>query len=159
MGQFGFDPEEFPDKSLLFNLKQTSKEQIFDAILEKIQDNDKYYIEHWEGKNAFWIRKDEDKKEKNAIIVVVEDLNEKINKTTTKSKISQLKRTRNKLLKRYKELGETFIEINVKKTEALDRLLELDCKLGSGEIKKSEDVTRERNKLIKRYRNLGWQYE
>ena len=87
--------------------------------------------------------------------MVVEDLNEKINKTTTKSKISQLKRTRNKLLKRYKELGETFIEINVKKTEALDRLLELDCKLGSGEIKKSEDVTRERNKLIKRYRNVG----
>ena len=87
--------------------------------------------------------------------MVVEDLNEKINKTTTKSKISQLKRTRNKLLKCYKELGETFIEINVKKTEALDRLLELDCKLGSGEIKKSEDVTRERKKLIKRYRNLG----
>lgn len=87
--------------------------------------------------------------------MVVEDLNEKINKTTTKSKLSQLKRTRNKPLKRYKELGETFIEINVKKTEALDRLLELDCKLGSGEIKKSEDVIRERNKLIKRYRNLG----
>ena len=87
--------------------------------------------------------------------MVVEDLNEKINKTTTKSKISQLKRTRNKPLKRYKELGETFIVINVKKTEALDRLLELDCKLGSGEIKKSEDVTRERNKLIKRYRNVG----
>ena len=87
--------------------------------------------------------------------MVVEDLNEKINKTTTKSKISQLKRTRNKPLKRYKELGETFIEINVKKTEALDRLLELDCKLGSGEIKKSEDVIRERNKLIKRYRDLG----
>ena len=87
--------------------------------------------------------------------MVVEDLNEKINKTTTKSKISQLKRTRNKPLKRYKKLGETFIEINVKKTEALDRLLELDCKLGSGEIKKSEDVIRERNKLIKRYRNLG----
>lgn len=87
--------------------------------------------------------------------MVVEDLNEKINKTTTKSKLSQLKRTRNKPLKRYKELGETFIEINVKKTEALDRLLELDCILGSGEIKKSEDVIRERNKLIKRYRNLG----
>ena len=87
--------------------------------------------------------------------MVVEDLNEKINKTTTKSKLSQLKRTRNKPLKRYKELGETFIEINVKKTEALDRLLELDCKLGSGEIKKSKDVIRERNKLIKRYRNLG----
>lgn len=87
--------------------------------------------------------------------MVVEDLNEKINKTTTKSKLSQLKRTRNKPLKRYKELGETFIEINVKKTEALDRLLELDCKLGSGEIKKSGDVIRERNKLIKRYRNLG----
>ena len=35
LGKFDFDPEEFLHKSLLFNLKQMSEEQIFDAILEK----------------------------------------------------------------------------------------------------------------------------
>ena len=98
-------------------------------------DNDKYYVEHREGTNAFWIRKDKYKNKKDAIISLAEDLNEKINKTTNKSKLSQLKQTRNKLLKCYKELGETFIEINDKKTETLDRLLELDHKLESGEFK------------------------
>ena len=133
-GNFDFDPEEFLDKSLLFDLKQTREEQISDAILEEIPDNDKCYIEHREGTNAFRIRKDGDKNEKGTIITIAEDLDEKINKTINKSKFSQLKRTRNKLLKRYKGLGETFIEINDKKTETLDRLLELDRKLQSGEI-------------------------
>ena len=83
----------------------------------------------------------------------------KINKTINKSKLPQLKRTRNKLLKCYKELGETFIKKNGEKKETLDRLLELDCKLESGKIKKSAVVRRERNKLIKRYRSLGRHYE
>ena len=143
----------------MFNLKQTSKEQIFDAILEKIPDNDKFYIEHREGTNAFRIRKGKDKNEKDTIIVVVEDLRKKINKTTSKSKLSQLKRTRNKLLKSYKEIGETFIEINDKKAESLDRLLELDRKLENGEIKKSAGVMKETNKLINRYRNFGGHQE
>ena len=39
----------------------------------------------------------------------------KIYKTTNKLNLYQLNRTRNKLLKRYKELGETFIKINDKK--------------------------------------------
>ena len=118
----------------MFDLKQTREEQISDAILEEIPDNDKCYIEHREGTNALRIRKDGDKNEKGTIITIAEDLDEKINKTINKSKFSQLKRTRNKLLKRYKGLGETFIEINDKKTETLDRLLELDRKLQSGEI-------------------------
>ena len=49
-GKLDFDAEKFIDKSLLFDLKQTSKEQIFDVILDKIPDNDKYYIKHQEGK-------------------------------------------------------------------------------------------------------------
>ena len=127
--------------------------------MEKIPDNDKFYIEHREGTNAFRIRKGKDKNEKDTIIVVVEDLRKKINKTTSKSKLSQLKRTRNKLLKSYKEIGETFIEINDKKAESLDRLLELDRKLENGEIKKSAGVMKERNKLINRYRNFGGHQE
>ena len=127
--------------------------------MEKIPDNDKFYIEHREGTNAFRIRKGKDKNEKDTIIVVVEDLRKKINKTTSKSKLSQLKRTRNKLLKSYKEIGETFIEINDKKAESLDRLLELDRKLENGEIKKSAGVMKKRNKLINRYRNFGGHQE
>ena len=42
---FDFDLQEYLDKSLLFDLKETSEEQIFEAILEKIPDDDKYYIQ------------------------------------------------------------------------------------------------------------------
>ena len=102
LGKFDFNPEEFLDKSILFDLKkQTSKEQIFDAILEKIPNNEKYYIEYQESTNALQIRKDEDKNEKDTVIAVVDDLNKKINKTTNKSKLSQLKRTRNKHFLKY----------------------------------------------------------
>ena len=42
---FDFDPEEYLDKYLLFNLKKTSAEKFFDSIFEKIPDTDMYYIE------------------------------------------------------------------------------------------------------------------
>ena len=42
---FDFDPEEYLDKYLLFNLKKTSEEKFFDSIFEKIPDADMYYIE------------------------------------------------------------------------------------------------------------------
>ena len=58
---FDFDPEDYLDKSLLFNLKKTKEEKFFNAIIEKLSDNDKYCIEHREGTNAFCV---EDKKMK-----------------------------------------------------------------------------------------------
>ena len=111
---------------------------MFDAILEKILDSDTYYIDHRVGTNTFRTRKDKEKNEKGTTIAVAKDLDEKVNKITNRPQHSQLKRTRNKLLKHYKKLGETFVEKNNKKTETLDRLLELDCKLESREIKKMQ---------------------
>ena len=65
LGKFDLDPEEILDKSLLFDLKRTSKDKIFDSILENIPDkNDIYYIEHREGTNPFRLRKDPKKAEK-----------------------------------------------------------------------------------------------
>ena len=50
---------------LLFDLKKTSKNKIFDAILEKIPEkNDIYYIKHREETNVFRLRKDPKKLEK-----------------------------------------------------------------------------------------------
>ena len=58
-GKFDFDPEEILNLLLLFNLKKTSEDKIFDSILKKIPDkNDIYYIKHREGTNAFRLRKD-----------------------------------------------------------------------------------------------------
>ena len=37
-GKFDFDPEEMLDKLLLFDLKKTSENKVFDAILEKIPE-------------------------------------------------------------------------------------------------------------------------
>ena len=46
-GKCDFDSEEILDKLLLFDLKKTSEEKIFDLILEKIPDKtDTYYIEN-----------------------------------------------------------------------------------------------------------------
>ena len=58
---------------------------------------------------------------------------------------------RNELLNRYSSLGETFVDVDDKKAETLDKLLDIDRKLASGEIKKNASTTRERNKLIKKY--------
>ena len=64
-GKFDLNPEEILDKSLLFDLKKTREDKIFDSILEKIPDkNDIYYIEHREGTNAFRLRKKPKKAEK-----------------------------------------------------------------------------------------------
>ena len=52
-GIFDFDSEKDLDKVLLFELKNTSEEQISDAILEKIVDSDTYHIKHREGTNTF----------------------------------------------------------------------------------------------------------
>ena len=80
MDTLDFDPEEYLDKSLLFNLRKTSKEKIFDAILEKILDNDNYYIKHKECTNGFRIRKDEKHVEKDENIKLIETIDSKIKK-------------------------------------------------------------------------------
>ena len=54
-----------------------------------------------------------------------------------KSRISQVKRIRKELLNRYSSLGETFVDIDDEKTETLGKLLDIDRKLASGEIKKT----------------------
>ena len=52
------------------------------------------------------------------------------------------------------------MDMHDKKTETFDKLLVIDRKLASGEIKKKNaSITRERNKLIKKYRVLGGNYD
>ena len=55
-GTFDFDPEDYLIKSLLFDLKKTREEKILHTTIEKIPDNNKYYIKHREGTNAVSIR-------------------------------------------------------------------------------------------------------
>ena len=54
-----------------------------------------------------------------------------------KSKISQLKQYKKELLNKTSSLGETFVDIDEEKTETLDKLLDIDKNLASGEIKKN----------------------
>ena len=92
-GKFDFDPEEILDELLLFDLKKTSEEKMFDSILEKIRDkNNIYYIEHRKGTNAFGIRKGPEQAEKDELITMLETVDRGIKRTTSKSKLSQLKR-------------------------------------------------------------------
>ena len=119
---------------LLFDLKKTSKEESFDAIIEKLPDSDIYYIKHRDGTNAFCIWKDEKQVEKDKIINLIEVIDSKINKSTNKSWISQLKRMRKELLNNCSSLRETFGNIDDEKTETLDKLLDIDRKLATGEF-------------------------
>ena len=110
-GKFDLNPEEILDKSLLFDLKKTREDKIFDSILEKIPDkNDIYYIEHREETNAFRLRKDPKKAEKDELITMLETVDRAIKRSTSKSKLSQLKRIKKQLVKRYKDSGEEFIK-------------------------------------------------
>ena len=115
----------------MFDLNKTSDEKLFDAIIEKVPDNDKYYKEYREGTNAFHIRKDEE--EKDELIQFIENLDRKINKSTNKSRISQLELIR-KALQRYTSLGETFVDIDDEKPKSSNALLNIDIKRVAGEI-------------------------
>ena len=81
---FDFDPGEYLDKSLLFDLKKRSVEKIFDSILKKIPNTDTYYIEHKEGSNAFRITKDSDQQEKDRMIETIENFDKKIRRSKKK---------------------------------------------------------------------------
>ena len=110
-GKFDFDSKEILEKSFLFGLKKTSENKIFDSILEKIPDkNDICYTEHREGTNAFRLRKDPKKVEKDELITMIETVDRAIKRSTNKSKLSQLKRIKKQFVKKYEDLGEEFIE-------------------------------------------------
>ena len=66
---------------------------------------------------------------------------------------------RKEFLNRHSTLGKVFVDTGDEKTETLDKVLDIDRKLASGEIKKNASTIRERNRLIKKYRSLGRNYD
>ena len=76
-----------------------------------------YCIEHREGMNAFRLREDPKKAEKDELITMLETADRAIKRLTNKSKLSQLKQIKRQLVKKYKDLGEELIKYEwVKKT-------------------------------------------
>ena len=87
LGTFDFDPEEYLDKSLLFDLKKTSEEKYSMQYWKRypiVIMLCAYYIEHREGTNAFRIKKDKKQAQKDDIIKVIENIDLKIKKSTNK---------------------------------------------------------------------------
>ena len=60
--------------------------------------------------NAFTIRKDPEQAEKDELITMLETVDRGIKRTTSKSKLSQLKRIKKPSIKKYELLGEEFID-------------------------------------------------
>ena len=57
-GKFVFDPEDFLNKTVLFDTSKIDEEKIIDRILENIPgDNDGIYLIHEPGTNAFSLRR------------------------------------------------------------------------------------------------------
>ena len=60
--------------------------------------------------NAFELRKDPKKAERDELITMLETVDRAIERSTSKSKLSQLKRIKEQLVKKYEDLGEKFIK-------------------------------------------------
>ena len=60
--------------------------------------------------NAFRIRKDPEQTEKDELITMLETVDRGIKRTTSKSKLSQLKQIKKPSIKKYELLGEEFID-------------------------------------------------
>ena len=60
--------------------------------------------------NAFRLRKNLKKAEKDQPITMLETVDRAIKRPTSKSKLSQLKQIKKQLVKKYEDLGEEFIE-------------------------------------------------
>ena len=60
--------------------------------------------------NAFTIRKDPEQAKKDELITMLETVDRGIKITTSKSKLSQLKRIKKPSIKKYELLGEEFID-------------------------------------------------
>ena len=59
-GKFVFDPEDFLNKTVLFDTSKIDEEKIIDRILENIPgDNDDIYLIHEPGTNAFSLRRED----------------------------------------------------------------------------------------------------
>ena len=73
---------------------------------------------------------------KTKLLNLLKLLIQKFLKSMNKSRILQLKKMRKELFNRCSSLGDTFVDIDEEKTETLDKLLYIDTRLASGEIKK-----------------------
>ena len=112
-GKFDFDHKKFLDNSLLFTLKETSEEKIFDFILKKIPDkNDIYYIEHREGMKTFRIRKVSKQAKKDKLITMLETVERDTKRATSKSKLSHLKRIKKQFIKNGKIPRKNLLSMN-----------------------------------------------
>ena len=126
-GKFDFDPKEMLDKLLLFDLKETSEEKIFDPLLERILDkNGIYYIEDREGRNAFRIRKDPKQAKKDELKTMLEKTDKDIKRAMSKSKFSQLKWIKKQLIQNTKIWGKNLLTMN--ELKKLFKSLQADAK-------------------------------
>ena len=56
-GQFDFSPEQFLNKTVLFDISKVNEGKIINRIIENLpKDNDELYIVHEPGSNAFSLR-------------------------------------------------------------------------------------------------------
>ena len=126
-GKFGFDPKEMLDKLLLFDLKETSEEKIFDSLLERILDKiGIYYIEHRDGRNAFRIRKDPKQAKKDELKTMLEKTDKDIKRAMSQSKFSQLKWIKKQLIQNTKIWGKNLLTVN--ELKKLFKSLQADAK-------------------------------
>ena len=108
---FDPNPEDILNKSIHFDLKKASEKKILDRIIEKMPNNDKYYIEHRKRINTFRLRRDKREEEKDNLFQLICNLEKNIARSKNNTKIDQLKRSKAEAKQHYKDLSEENVEI------------------------------------------------
>ena len=65
-GKFSFPPENFLNKTMLFDVSKVNEEKIMDKIIENLlTDNDEFHFVHEPDTNSFSLRREDEKLAKN----------------------------------------------------------------------------------------------
>ena len=89
MNDFTFNPKDFLNKLLSFNLKKTNEDQVIYKIIEKLpKDNDKYYTDHLNDWKGFVIRENKKRKEKPDLFTTIFTIEKKLATAENRANIS-----------------------------------------------------------------------
>ena len=79
MNNFTFNPRDFLNKLLFFNLKKANEDQVIYKIIEKLpKDNEKYYTDHLKDWKAFLLRENKKQKEKSDLFTTILTIEKKV---------------------------------------------------------------------------------
>ena len=111
---FEYNPSDYINNPLVFNLKKTSEYQMLDRIIENLpKENHKYCVQHKKASNMFMIKQDPNQREKDDLFALILKLDKKLalsRKAKNDRNVKALIRFRKVAVIFLKELDEEYVK-------------------------------------------------